>query len=378
MSNREHLEILKQGVEVWNNWRMGNLDIVPDLSSSFLNNFKLSKVNLNNADLSFTELIKADLSFAKLNNAGLSFTNLHKADISDASLIKADISRSLISYAKLIRAKFDFADLRNSSFYYTDLSYAGLNYADLSHASLGKANLSYATLHDTTFNNTKLEDTKFKNAIVGGTIFSSTDLRGAIELETVKHVAPSEIGISTIYLSEGKIPEIFLRGCGVPDEFITYMRSLVAHPIQFYSCFISYSSKNQLFADRLYADLQNKGVRCWLASEDLKIGDRIRVGIDESIRFHDKLLLVLSKHSVASDWVEQEVETALGRERREKRTVLFPIRLDDTVMKIDTGWPALIKNTRNIGDFRKWKNPEAYQKAFDRLLRDLKAEEKKS
>jgi hypothetical protein len=86
------------------------------------------------------------------------------------------------------------------------------------------------------------------------------------------------------------------------------------------------------------------------------------------------LLLILSKNSVASDWVEQEVETALARESKEKRTILFPIRLDDTVMKIETGWPALIKNTCNIGDFRKWKTPEAYQKSFDRLLRDLKAE----
>jgi hypothetical protein len=156
------------------------------------------------------------------------------------------------------------------------------------------------------------------------------------------------------------------------------MRSLTVQPIQFYKSFISYSSKDQKFADRLYTDLQNKGVRCWLASEDLKIGAKIRTGIDEAIRLHDKLLLVLSKYSVASDWVEQEVETALDRERNEKRTVLFPIRLDDTVMKIDTGWPALIKNTRNIGDFRKWKIHDSYQKAFDRLLRDLKAEEKKA
>jgi hypothetical protein len=105
----------------------------------------------------------------------------------------------------------------------------------------------------------------------------------------------------------------------------------------------------------------------------MKIGAKTRVAIDESIRLHDKLLLVLSKHSVASDWVEQEVEIALARERKEQRIVLFPIRLDEEVMKSDKGWPALVKNSRNIGDFRQWKNPEAYQKVLDRLLRDLKA-----
>ena len=78
--------------------------------------------------------------------------------------------------------------------------------------------------------------------------------------------------------------------------------------IDYYSCFISYSSKDDAFAKRLYADLQSNHVRCWFAPEDLKIGDRIRTGIDEAIRVHDKLLLILSKSSVASGWVEREVK----------------------------------------------------------------------
>jgi hypothetical protein len=99
--------------------------------------------------------------------------------------------------------------------------------------------------------------------------------------------------------------------------------------------------------------------------------------IDETIRLYDKLLLVLSKDSVTSQWVEQEVETALALERQQGTTVLFPVRIDDTVMTLETGWPALIRNTRNIGDFRRWKTHDVYQKAFDRLLRDLKAAEHK-
>ena len=127
--------------------------------------------------------------------------------------------------------------------------------------------------------------------------------------------------------------------------------------------------------ERLHSDLQGRGVRCWYAPEDLKIGEKIRVGIDKSIRIHDKLLLVLSKNSVASDWVEKEVETAMEKERQQKQVVLFPIRLDDAVMKIETGWPADIRRSRNVGDFKKWKIHDVYQKAFERLLRDLKAEE---
>jgi hypothetical protein len=167
---------------------------------------------------------------------------------------------------------------------------------------------------------------------------------------------------------------VFLRGCGVPEDFITYARSLTTKAIEFYSCFISYSSTDQEFAERFYKDLQAKRVRVWFAPHDLLIGAKIRLAIDESIRVHDKLLLVLSETSVSSQWVEQEVETALAKEREAKgKTILFPIRIDNAVMEIKSGWPALLKNPRNVGDFTNWKDHDSYQKAFDRLLRDLKA-----
>jgi hypothetical protein len=72
------------------------------------------------------------------------------------------------------------------------------------------------------------------------------------------------------------------------------------------------------------------------------------------------------------------VETALERERKEGCTILFPIRLDKVVIDIEGGWPALVRNTRNIGDFSRWKRHDAYQRAFNRLLRDLKAETQKT
>jgi hypothetical protein len=193
-------------------------------------------------------------------------------------------------------------------------------------------------------------------------------------LETVDHHGPSTIGIDTIYRSRGNIPEVFLKGAGVPDSFIDYMRSLVGSPIDFYSCFISYSSKDQEFAERLYADLQSKGVRCWYAPEDMKTGDEIRSRIDEAIRIHDKLLLVLSEHSVESTWVKKEVETAFEKEDRQKRLVLFPVRLDDTAMQTTKAWAADIRRMRHITNFTNWKDHDTYQKAFTRLLRDLKAE----
>ena len=71
--------------------------------------------------------------------------------------------------------------------------------------------------------------------------------------------------------------------------------------------------------------------------------------------------------------MEKEVETAFEREHREKRMVLFPIRLDDDVMQTDQAWAADIRRTRHIGDFTEWQIHTDYSKAFERLMRDLKA-----
>ena len=106
----------------------------------------------------------------------------------------------------------------------------------------------------------------------------------------------------------------------------------------------------------------------------MKIGEKFRVRIDESIRLYDKLLLVLSENSVSSEWVEKEVETAFEKEGEQGKIVLFPVRLDDAVFETRTGWAADVKRSRHVGDFREWKNHDSYRKAFERLMRDLKAE----
>lgn len=142
---------------------------------------------------------------------------------------------------------------------------------------------------------------------------------------------------------------------------------------RYYSCFISYSSRDQEFAERLHDDLQNNGVQCWFAPEDMKIGDQIRPRIDQEIRLRDKLLVILSENSVKSEWVGDEVEGALEEENKSSRLILFPIRLDDTVMTARDDWAAKIKRRRHIGNFSNWRDEGSYQKAFERLLRDLKA-----
>lgn len=111
----------------------------------------------------------------------------------------------------------------------------------------------------------------------------------------------------------------------------------------FYSCFISYSGKDEEFATKLCADLRRHGVRCFYAPEDMKIGNEIRQSIGEAIRRHDKLLLIFSQWSVDSDWVQYEVEAAKDWENRQHQRLLFPIRLDETVMQTEREWAAMVR-----------------------------------
>jgi TIR domain-containing protein len=197
-------------------------------------------------------------------------------------------------------------------------------------------------------------------------VFASTVLTKVKGLDQCHHVGPSSIDLQTLERS-GPLPIAFLRGMGLPDNFIELLNTAIQH----YSCFISYSSKDQTFAERLYADLQSRGVRCWFAPDHMRIGDKIIDSIDEAIRLRDKLLLILSDAAITSDWVEDEVTTAFEEERKRGDVVLFPVRIDDAVMQTSEAWAAKLR-ARHIGDFTQ---RDSYQKSFERLMRDLRVEE---
>jgi hypothetical protein len=132
------------------------------------------------------------------------------------------------------------------------------------------------------------------------------------------HSGPSFLDHRTLARS-GRLPLQFLRGCGLPDNLIEYLPYLLNEAIQFYSCFISYSTEDQAFAERLHADLQNNGVRCWFAPHDIRAGKKIHEQIDEAIRLYDRLLLILSGPSMTSRWVKTEIADARQKELMQRR-----------------------------------------------------------
>ena len=436
MANQEHLNILAKGVKVWNDWRGQNADTEPnlgdanlgfaklrdanlvganltdanlleaDLGDADLTGTNLTRANLRDADLGGANLHDAELSFAILRDANLRdavvfSANLIGADLIGANLIGADLAYAKLRDAKLIGAKLvsanlfgsdliganlgdaDLADaeLRDADLGGADMSFANLHGADLGGANLIGADLGDADLRGADLRGANLGFANLRGALMLRTLFADVDLSTVKGLDTVQHEGPSVIGIDTIYKSKGNIPESFLRGAGVPESFIVFMKSLTGAAFDFYSCFISYSTKDQPFADRLHADLQARGIRCWFAPHDIQGGRKIHEQIDEAIRLYDKLLLILSPDSMSSNWVKTEIANARTKETQQGRQVLFPItlvpyeqikawKLFDADAGIDTA-----REVREyfVPDFSNWKDHDSYTRAFERLVRDLKA-----
>jgi uncharacterized protein YjbI with pentapeptide repeats len=368
--------------------------IEADLSEANLSGASLSKANLleadlNRADLSGTDLHSAGLSWANLYRANLYRADLSKANLSgsddlrtgtnliEADLTDAELSGAVLRGAGLIRANLSRANLNGVNLVGANLSEANLSEANLSEANLSRANLTganltRANLAEANLTWANLTETILTEAWLSGTTLAGINLRMTKGLTSIQHGGQSHIELFSVELPQDGSGFHFLRGIGVPDEWIRYYLATTMYPIQYHFCFISYSSKDEMFATRLHADLQAQGIRCWFAPEDMKIGDRIRQRIDEAIHIHDKVLLVLSEHSVASTWVGNEVEAAFEKERQQSRSVLSPIRLDDTISQTKEAWAATLRRERHIGDFTKWTDPLAYQSAFARLLQDLK------
>ena len=350
--NPKHVEIVRQGEEAINAWHHRHVG----------NRLELWGANLFGANLSKTDLSYADLSEANLAGANLAGANLYRADLYEADL----------SHANLFGANL-----------------AG---ASLAQTRLVESHLAEAILYSALFARADLEGCDFKGANFGFTVLAGCDLSLVLGLGAVRHTVPSTIGLNTIVRSGGNIPEVFLRGAGVPDSIITYTRSLVAEPIQFYTCFISYSAADQVFADRLYADLQARGVRCWLYAKDAVMGRRVWEDIDRSIRVYDKLVVICSQSSLTSPAVLDEIERSLSKEdaiarknaermkaaepgvepRLNDPDVLFPIRIDDYVFE---GWKHHRRGdviSRTIGDFIDWdKDVDKYSASLARLLHAL-------
>lgn len=342
MADCEHLEkLLKGNVKEFNEW-VKEQRTARDKAYLF-------RHNLSKADISRAYLYGADLNGAILSNANLKGTNL-----CNANLVKADLRG---------------ADLRGADLMLADLSEADIRYADLSETNIKWTN----------FTGAKLEEVKLRKARFCQAILSDVNLGVIHGLEEIIHHGPSSIGIDTLYRSRGRIPEVFLRGAGVPELFIQHVKSLTMNPIEFYSCFISYSHEDKYFARRLHDQLQMKGIRCWLDEHQMLPGDDLMEQVDRGIKHWDKVLLCCSQNSLKSWWVDNEISSAFAKEqelmkdRGKKILSLIPLNLDGYLFQEECVTPKKQQIlTRLAADFTGWETSnQKFEDQFDLVIKAL-------
>ena len=364
MANKAQLVILKKGVGHWNEWRQRNPEVRIDLSGADLTAQNLTHANLNLSDLSLAVLNDADLGGSSLTAATLVGCLLNRAKLQSARMASANLEGT-----KLVKADLRGAELRAVNFHRADLTAANLSGADLGQA---------------VFIESILSKTSLTRATLGATAFALTSLKAVKGLSSCSHWGPSAIDFHTLMESD-RLPEVFRRGCGLSEVFIQYLPEFWNEPIQFYSCFISYSHVDKSFARRLHDALQGRGIRCWLDEHQLLPGDQIQRAVDEGVRLWDKVLLCCSEASLQSWWVDKEIQKALMKEEqlwneRGKETLaLIPLNLDGHLFsqkwRERADWKEHHLTSRMAADFTGWeRDHKKFEAQLDRVIKALRAD----
>ncbi len=110
--------------------------------------------------------------------------------------------------------------------------------------------------------------------------------------------------------------------------------------------FLSHSSKDKDFVDRLAADLERAGIDVWYDRWEIGVGDSIVSKINAGLKESDYVIAVISPDSVQSKWVTLEINAALIESLGKKSSYLLPILLADTDL------PPVLRD-RRYADFHR-------------------------
>lgn len=95
------------------------------------------------------------------------------------------------------------------------------------------------------------------------------------------------------------------------------------------SLFLSHSSADKTFVEKLAKDLEGVGVNVWFDKWEIKVGDSLTGEDRGGPSGHDYLGLVLSPAAVASEWVKAELSAAWCRQMSSRKIVVLPILYQD-------------------------------------------------
>ena len=281
MANQEHLDILKQGVEVWNQWRKAHPDILqPDLQGADLSQAYFMYAHLEGAHLRYVHLEGAHLSGAYLEKADLSGAHLEKANLIEAHLEGANLSNANLNSTFLDGANLSGANLSGSFLEKVDLSGANLSGANLSDAILREANLLGAYLNDA-----NLDKANLSKAYISESEKDQLRGKGAIGLyDALEVVGVGRDEIAEVFPSTTTPnPSVSKKTLGVAQASSSTIRiRITEEPLTAQNLTTIISALNELHT------------KCWLIQQD-RFSDLINYAQTHDIRFTKEANLTIGK-----------------------------------------------------------------------------------
>ena len=382
MANQEHLDILLQGVYVWNKWRSDNPAVIPNLEKVNIQGAQLGPAinedafdddviiigegyDLRNANFHGATLTNADLSFAILKDANFSEANLTNACLQHADLRSTDFSKANLLNSSITGANLDYANFENA-----DLSHVNFTESDLTGANMRGSKLFF-----TVFSFGKLNVVDFKGARFAAVHFIGNDLSKCLGLDQIVVYSPCSFDFYTLQTTVG-LSKSFLKKMGFPELLVDYLPDFYTPAIRLFPVFLSHSWANKEFARQLYEALIRRGVQIWFDEKKMAPGDEIFESISKGISHCDKMILICSKESLTSWWVDREIDRVLKKERdlfkerKEKIPLLIPITIDDYVFDWSGAKSEEVRRYK-IGDFRDWQNEVHFDNTLNELIQAL-------
>ena len=363
MADMELVLIVKRGRDAVAQWREENPTTTMDLSEAYMSHTRLPQVDLSASDLRNSDfmgamlrranfsrsymnpchLYRADLREANLSSTLLSGANLRGADLRKANLEGANLDRAILS-----DCNFEGANPKGANLSQTNIDRANMKDADLSGAYFGgsrikrsnfdNTNLTGSDLFEANIDTVTFDGSDLSGSILGYTVFQNCDLSNVSNLDSIRHDAPSTLGVDSL-LKSSNLPEEFLRGIGVTDSFIELSKSIertAASP----ECYISCTSEHKEYAIKLQEELRSKGVVCWLFSEDSRgnaLVDRRSTSEEEEIerwvRHYDKLIVVTTEESFSNEIIRNDVVSGKEKQMSEDSWVLYLVSPNGEIME---------------------------------------------
>ena len=363
-----------------------------DFSNCDLSNSEFFNSNLDGANLSNSILVEADFDSGSLARATFADTKATRCRFVDCTLDDATVERSSFCHSVLDSAYLERVTVRDSDFDHAIFDGSKLTEARFVRTGLRGSSFKggdeyhqtcyQCILSGTEFIDCNLAGADFRGAMMSGTVLLS-DLSEAIGLAEVRHAGTSELSVRQLVAAQSPLPGEFLRGCGLHPNTQQLLSGKLARnehgtTLSLSKCFISYSTDDKAFVEILRNELNTRGVEYWYAPDHAEWGKSAKMQFAEQIRRCDRLLLICSRTSLASNWVRYELETAVAEEearesagRRDWRMV-FPLAIDDSLFSWDDHLrPRLLAVI--AGDFRgALEQGPAFQHAVEKLVQGLR------